>query len=290
MKSLPASVCLLLVLSLMIMIVNAQSTTNININTKKKEPEMSVIQKNKETIQKLYDESLNKRNLEILKEFVDDNYVGIRGIKGAAGFREPVLELIKAFPDIQWKIEELAGEGDKVIVRWRIQGTHRAPFNHIAATGNKISSTGIGFFELKNGKIINGLVQTDRLGFLQELDVLPDDINAITARKAHKDQIRFIDKFLVPANAKQEFMERVKINRDFIKKLPGFVEDAAYERTDEQGNLIFITIAVWENNEALQKAREAVQAGYKKEGFNPAAMFERLHITMDRGMYKEAVN
>ncbi len=41
----------------------------------------------------------------------------------------------------------------------------------------------------------------------------------------------FIDKFLVPENAKQEFIERMNINRSFIKTLNGFNEDAAYERS-----------------------------------------------------------
>jgi hypothetical protein len=97
----------------------------------------------------------------------------------------------------------------------------------------------------------------------------------------------FIDKFLVPQNAKQEFIERLNINRNFIKKLPGFIQDAAYERTDEHGNLVLITIAVWENEAVLEKAKEAVQAEYKKQGFNLAEMMGRLHITIDRGIYKE---
>jgi hypothetical protein len=60
------------------------------------------------------------------------------------------------------------------------------------------------------------------------------------------------------------FYERTSINRKFIKILPGFIEDAAYEYTDKDGNLICITVAVWENVQALNKAKEAVQAEYKK--------------------------
>lgn len=288
MKPSPISHCLLLAALLATGTVNAQSANTVQVNTKKKESDMSVIQQNKATIQKLFDQSLNKRNLALLKELIADDFVGIRGLKGAAGFQEPVLALMKSFPDIQWKVEEMVGEGDKVTARWTVAGTHTEPFNNLAPTGNKVANTGIGFFALKDGKVVSAQVQTDRLGFLQELDVLPDDVNVIYARKPQQGQVRFIDKFLVPANAKQEFLERVKINRDFIKKLPGFVEDVAYERTDEQGNLIFITVALWQNEEVMQKAKEAVQAEYKKQGFNPAAMFERLHITMDRGIYKEA--
>lgn len=96
----------------------------------------------------------------------------------------------------------------------------------------------------------------------------------------------FIDRFMVPQTARQEFMERMTINRNLIKTLPGFIEDAAYERTDEQGNLVVVTVVVWASEEAIAKAKEVVQASYKKEGFNLPAMLERLNITMmERGVY-----
>jgi len=70
----------------------------------------------------------------------------------------------------------------------------------------------------------------------------------------------------------------MSINRNLIKKLPGFIEEAVYERSYEHGNLIYITIAVWECEDVLQNAIEAVQAENKKQGFNPAEMFERLPL------------
>ncbi|MDB4926824.1 antibiotic biosynthesis monooxygenase [Mucilaginibacter sp.] len=97
----------------------------------------------------------------------------------------------------------------------------------------------------------------------------------------------FIDKFLVPQNAQQEFIERMNINRNFIKDFPGFIEDVAYERTDEQENLVYITIATWENEESLKNAKGLVQAEYQKQGFNMSAMLERLEIKMERGIYKK---
>jgi heme-degrading monooxygenase HmoA len=100
----------------------------------------------------------------------------------------------------------------------------------------------------------------------------------------------FIDKFFVPANAKSEFIHRMNINRSFIKTLPGFIRDDVYVRHDEEQNLVCITIAVWESEEALAKAKLAVQAEYKREGFDPAAMIERLNIKMDRAVYKKLEN
>ena len=97
----------------------------------------------------------------------------------------------------------------------------------------------------------------------------------------------FIDQFIVPAPAKQEFKDRMKINRDFIKKLEGFIEDRAYERYDDQGNLICITTAIWQNEEVLQKAKEAVQQLYQQQGFDMKAMLQRLNVSMERNTYRE---
>ncbi len=100
----------------------------------------------------------------------------------------------------------------------------------------------------------------------------------------------FIDRFTVPLSAKQEFIERMAVNRNFIKKLPGFIEDNVYERTDEQGDLIVVTVAAWENEDAIKNAKEAVQAEYKREGFDMQGMLKRLNITIDRGIYQKAAN
>ena len=97
----------------------------------------------------------------------------------------------------------------------------------------------------------------------------------------------FIDKFYVPRNSRQEFYERAKINRDFIRTLPGFIEDAVYERTDENGDFAIITVAIWQSEEAINNAKQAVQAEYKREGFDMQGLIKRLNITIDRGVYKK---
>jgi len=98
-------------------------------------------------------------------------------------------------------------------------------------------------------------------------------------------QVNFIDKFVVPAAAKKEFLDRMKINRTFIRTLPGFIEDAAYTYTNDKDDLICVTVALWENIEALNKAKEAVQQEYKRQGFDAAEMYKRLNISPDRGIY-----
>lgn len=254
--------------------------------TKNKEVNMRTEEANKEVVRKMYEQSLNKRDFELLKELVADEYVGIKGIKGVAGIEAAAVPLIKSFPDIQWKIEELIADGNKVVVKWKWQGVSQSPYQNLSATNKVISNEAIGIYELKDGRITAAQLLTDRLGFMQQMEAIPPDINLITNQKIVAGEVQFIDKFLIPAKSKQAFTDRMNINRDFIKKLPGFIEDHAYERLDEKGNSIVVTIAIWESEQAVKNAKDKVQDFYKKEGFDMVAFLHQLQITIDRGLYK----
>ena len=269
-------------LSALILMAGISQAQGIN-NTKTKK--MSTAEKNKTVIRRLYEQSLNKRNMALLRDLVSEDYVGFQGLKGAEGFEKPIAPLMEAFPDLQWNIREIFGEDDKVVVRWKLQGTQTTLYNGLVPTGKPITNDGMAIFTLKDSKIINGQVLTDRLGFLQEMGAIPQDLNQLSNNAAAKDQVNLIDKFLVPPAGKAEFYERMHINRSLLKTLPGFIKDEAYEYTDNDGNLICVTVAHWANKEVMAKAREAVQAAYKKEGFDLAAMLKRLNITIDRGIY-----
>ncbi|MEO6978697.1 MAG: hypothetical protein ABJA76_03070 [Mucilaginibacter sp.] len=96
-----------------------------------------------------------------------------------------------------------------------------------------------------------------------------------------------IDKFVVPANALTAFSERMNYNRNFIKKLDGFVTDTAYKRTDQTGNIIIITVATWQNAVAIEKAKIAVQTEYQRAGFNMVDFITNLGIKIEREFYGE---
>lgn len=284
MKSVCNRARLVLVILLIPGMAGAQVSDN---NQNEKEFTMSVAERNKEIVRNLYEQSLNKRNFESLREYISEDFTGAAGKKGPEAFKERVDLLILAFPDIRWNIQELFGEDHKVLIRWKVEGTHTGAFMNIPATGEPVSNDGIGIYELNDGKIISARVQTDRLGFLQQLGVLPDDFIQSLNPGVLKDRVIFIDKFLVPTNVKEEFIARMNHNRDYIKGLPGFVHDNAYEQAAADETLVIITVAVWEDEEALNQAKEAVQSEYKRTGFNPAEFMERLKVKMERGTYRK---
>jgi predicted ester cyclase len=239
----------------------------------------------KETIHFLYDSIFNKKQYEKLSEIISTEYTNQYGAKGIAAFQKTIVELTKAFPDAQWKVNEIIADGNKVVVKQSFTGTHKSQFQNIQPTNNTVSTEGIVTYEFKNDKIIGSQVQTNRLGFLQQLGVLPIDLTNLSIKKENPNAIHFIDKFSVPKTSIEEFVKRMNYNRAFIKTLSGFISDQIFEQKDNEGNLTIITIAVWENIKKLNEAKTAVQTEYGRIEFNPIEFYQRLNIKMERGQY-----
>ncbi len=64
------------------------------------------------------------------------------------------------------------GDEDRVVVRWRFQGTHKGHFMGIPPTGKEVNVTGMTEFRLAEGKIVEGWSQADALGLLVQLGVV----------------------------------------------------------------------------------------------------------------------
>ena len=100
-------------------------------------------------------------------------------------------------------------------------------------------------------------------------------------------QIYRIDKFKMPSSARQEFVDRVHRTHEFLRTLPGFIQDTVLEQTDGPGEFNFVTIVIWANTEAIEAARKAVTAKYEETGFNPQEMLARLGIKADLANYQQ---
>jgi hypothetical protein len=72
-----------------------------------------------------------------------------------------------------------------------------------------------------------------------------------------------------------------------LQTFPGLIDKMAFERTDTNGNLVVMTLAIWNDEQALRKAKETAQAEYKRLGLNATAMFERLNITVERATFSQ---
>lgn len=132
--------------------------------------------RNKEMVRDMYEECLNKRNFGWIGEAIAEEYSGPGGERGPAGFERVIKGLIAGFPDIRWTVEDLIGEGDKVAVRWSWTGTHAGPFAGFPASGRRFENQAMVMYEFRGGRIVNAWMQSDRLGFLQQLGAVPRDV------------------------------------------------------------------------------------------------------------------
>jgi steroid delta-isomerase-like uncharacterized protein len=87
--------------------------------------------------------------------------------------RRAFAEYTAAFPDIHVTEETLIGEGDKVVLRARMRGTHRGPFRGIPPTGRTVESTAVDIYTLVAGQIAELVRTADTLELLQQLGVAP---------------------------------------------------------------------------------------------------------------------
>src|SRR5262249_36960708 len=97
---------------------------------------------NREIIRRLFEDCFNSGKLGTLDAFIDPDYAGAGGQKGVAAFAAPIANLLRAFPDIHYTIEDLVAEDDRVAVKWTWSGTHTGDFSGIAATQKSVSNEG----------------------------------------------------------------------------------------------------------------------------------------------------
>jgi steroid delta-isomerase-like uncharacterized protein len=77
--------------------------------------------------------------------------------------------LLGGFPDLTIHIDELVGEGDKVVWRITASGTHNGPFQGVPATGKSVKFGAHYTFRLENGKIVERWSTLDRLTVLVQI-------------------------------------------------------------------------------------------------------------------------
>lgn len=130
-------------------------------------------EQNKEIVKRFFEE-LNKGNIEIMSELYAPEYGWYySSITPKPMTREETIEffrmVFKAFPDINWTIQELFPIGDRVIAWMVVRGTHEGEFQGIPASGNKFEFSSFDMFRIQNGKIVEEREETDMLGLYQQL-------------------------------------------------------------------------------------------------------------------------
>ncbi|GEM_PF-231332 len=141
----------------------------IGINMKAK----AMAEQNANIVRRFFEEVWNNNNLSLVDELLASDFVdhsappGTPG--GIEGYKKTVAMFRSAFPNIQFTLDHILAEGDRVAIRLTGRGTHKGNFMGIAPTGKQVSFSGMTFIRLRDGKITERWGISDMPGLMQQL-------------------------------------------------------------------------------------------------------------------------
>ena len=125
----------------------------------KEKRNLSTAEENKAIFRRYAEEVGNQLNLELVDQIFEryiahqpDGSTLVRGPEDVKRFQE---EYHSAFPNFHISIEDQIAEGDKVMVRATIRGTHQGEFRGMAPSGKEIEEKGFSLFRFSSeGKVV----------------------------------------------------------------------------------------------------------------------------------------
>ena len=91
------------------------------------------------------------------------------GPTGPQAFRNYYAAIRVAVPDARYEVDDLIAEDDRVVVRWKLRGTHKGDFGGIPASGRPIALNGIAIYRVDGGQLMERWVVSDLHGLLEEV-------------------------------------------------------------------------------------------------------------------------
>jgi predicted ester cyclase len=136
------------------------------------------IEDNKRIARRHFDELWTNGDLDVADEIYSPDAVGHCGnLPDQTGYPACEKELVRqdqiAFPDGAATILDQMAEGDKVLTRWRFEGTHTGPLYGHPASGNRVSVTGFHVHRIVDGIIAEVWALGDFYGLLTQIEALP---------------------------------------------------------------------------------------------------------------------
>jgi steroid delta-isomerase-like uncharacterized protein len=116
----------------------------------------------------------------VFNEMIAEDYIqhNPQVEQGREGVKQFFTYFFSAFPDLQLTVEDILAEGDRVVTRWTMRGSHHGEFFGIPATGRQVTVTGMDIWRIADGKAAEHWDSIDNLGMLQQLGVIPSPDSA----------------------------------------------------------------------------------------------------------------
>jgi steroid delta-isomerase-like uncharacterized protein len=142
---------------------------------------MSTAEANKATFQRFHD-AANSGDFEVLAAAIDELVAPDAVIRtplpidatGPDALKRVWAMLYGIYPDIRLVVEDLIAEGDKVVGRTTVSGTHRGEFMGVAGTGKSVTYSEIFIFRIRDGRIVETWGVVDLYAQMKQIGVIAD--------------------------------------------------------------------------------------------------------------------
>ena len=121
---------------------------------------------NKEVVKRTFTELWMPMGAGLAPELLAPNYVrhwtvGPAGtdMAGIGAVQEAIAGFVAVFPDVQWTVEDLVGEGDRLACRFTGRATRQGEFLGAPADGKRVVIGGSVFYRFSGGKITEDWTQ-----------------------------------------------------------------------------------------------------------------------------------
>ena len=127
----------------------------------------------KSLVQRFYDELWNHGEPQIADQLFSATYVrhdlrpGIAPT-GPEGQKQIALLFRAAFPDTHLQVDFMVADGEFVVARWTIHGTHRGKWGAVEPTGRSVEFCGVNIFCFANDKVVELWNHRDDFGLIQQ--------------------------------------------------------------------------------------------------------------------------
>jgi steroid delta-isomerase-like uncharacterized protein len=139
-------------------------------------------EENKALARLLLEDDISKGNVAVAEQIIATDFfdhTNPPGMQhGLEGHKAIVALFRAAFPDQWWQIEDMIAEGDRVVARTTMSGTHRGDFFGIPATSRTVSVSGVHIMRIVDGKIAEHWGNNDDLGLMRQLGAIPEPTTA----------------------------------------------------------------------------------------------------------------
>jgi predicted ester cyclase len=136
-------------------------------------------------------DAVNRVDLDALDAYYTDDYKEHNSLgsmpPGLEGVKQTYKQFLSGLPDQHFEVTQVWADGDRVVVRGVISGTHRGNFFGIAATYRKVVWTGIEICGMRDGRVADRWLLTDLMGMFQQMGVVPSTVpDSAEIREANK--------------------------------------------------------------------------------------------------------